>query len=576
MNVMAEPNKNEQAPLTPDALPPEAPEAPVPPEAPQAPDAAAASQAPEAPEAGGQADEQDQVAAEAAAEVQASAGADADAELEQEIAAALGDDSVMDMVEQSAAPSPIAQAGDHAMAEGQIVAIHDDDVFVDLGGKSQGVVPLTQFKQKPALGSRMEFVVEGVLGDEGLIKLSRQGAVEKATWQSLERGMNIEAMVTGSNTGGLELKVAGQRAFMPASQIDIARVENFNAWLGKKMQCKVIDLDRRGKRIVLSRRALLEEQQQAQREQLLQTLETGQEHDGTVRNIQPFGAFVDLGGIDGLVHVSDMTWQRNVKPEQVVQVGQTVRVKILKIERGGERISLGMKQVGPNPWEAVGVNYRAGAIVTGAVTKLAQFGAFVELEPGIEGLIPMAELSWDRVGRPSAVVKTGQQVSVKVLDVDVQRQRISLSLKQMSEDPWVGASGEFAPDSEVEGTVTRTADFGAFVEIKPGVEGMIHISELSDKRVNTVEDVAKPGQTVKAKVLSVDEDKRRISLSIRALTAPASDRGGGGGGGKASRDDMRKYVVKGDTKKQATSGESLGALMDKFGGPGGGLKGGIG
>jgi len=499
--------------------------------------------------------------------------------LEQEIAEALGDVSMMDLVgeEESvmpATPDPLAQAGDHAMAKGRIVAIHEDDVFVELGGKSQGIVPLTQFEKPPEIGSTMEFIVEGLLGDEGLVKLSRQGAVEKATWQSLQRGMVIEAHVSGSNTGGLELKVAGQRAFMPASQIDLQRVENFTPWLGTNVKCKVIELDKRAKKIVVSRRAVLEEEAKAAREELLGKIEPGQVLEGTVRNIKEFGAFVDLGGIDGLVHISDLSYGRVKKVEEVVNVGDKVRVKVLKIEKDGERISLGMKQVEPDPWDAVQVKYHAGDTVTGRVTKLTNFGAFVELEPGIEGLIPMGELSWDRVARPSQIVQEDQQVTVKVLEVDAKRQRIGLSLKQLGEDPWVGVEAEFAPDTEVEGTVTRTAEFGAFVELKPGVEGMIHISELSDKRTEKVEHAVKPGQTVKAKVLSVDPKQRRIGLSIKALIAPEAS---GGPRGKASREDMKKYVVREQTdKKKATSGTSLGSLLDKFGEGGGGLKGGIG
>ena len=496
-------------------------------------------------------------------------------ELEKEIAQALGDFSVMDLVDDKNAadqmPS-VVKAEDINKTKGTIVAIHDDDVFVDLGGKSQGIVSLAQFETKPELGAEMEFVVEGVLGDEGLIKLSRKGAVEKATWQSLERGMVIEARVTGSNTGGLELKVAGQRAFMPASQVDLHRVENMNEFLNQKLKCQVIELDRRGKKIVLSRRAILAEEQKVERAKILEQIAVDQILEGKVRNIQQFGAFVDLGGVDGLVHVSDLRYERVNKVEDVVKVGDTVRVKVLKIENDGERISLGMKQVGPDPWDMVQAKYAAGSTITGPVTKLASFGAFVELEPGVEGLIPISEMSWDRIAKPSQVVKTGEQVSVKVLEVDANRQRLTLSIKQMSEDPWGTAGGEFAEDSVIEGTVTRIAEFGAFVEIKPGVEGMIHISELADKRVATVEDVVKVGQQVQVKVLNCDTEKHRIALSIKALTAKlGQDRGRGRG--KVDRTEMKKYVI--EDHKKPSSGDSLGSLMEKFGGDGG-LKGGLG
>ncbi len=496
------------------------------------------------------------------------------ATLEKEIAEALGEQSVMDLVDQpdpTAPADPAIAPGDHTMAKGKIVAVHDEDVFVDLGGKSQGILPLNQFESPPELGTEMDFVVEGVLGDEGLIKLSRKGAVEKATWQTLQRGMIVEGTVSGSNTGGLELKIAGQRAFMPASHIDLVRVEKFNEYLGQKMQCQVIELDKRAKRIIVSRRAVLAEEQKAAREKVLEQIQVGDQREGQVRNIQQFGAFVDLGGIDGLVHITDLSYERVNKVEDVVKVGDTVRVKVLKIENGGERISLGMKQVGPNPWDAVEHKYTPGDVLTGRVTRLMHFGAFIEVEPGVEGLVPMSELSWDRIANASQVVKAGDTVSAKVLEVNAKKHRISLSLKQMSEDPWAGVEGEFPADSDVEGTVTRIAEFGAFVELKPGVDGLIHISELSDKRVDSVESAVKVGQTVKAKVLGVEPQKKRISLSIKALIAPDPDRAPRG---KASRDDMKKYVV--SESKKASSGESLGALMDKFGGPGGGLKGGLG
>lgn len=509
-----------------------------------------------------------------------------DANLEKEVADALGDLSVMDLLNEGEPPTadrPQAHdmSGDPTLTRGTIVAIHDDDVFVDVGGKSQGIIPLSQFgEDKPTIGQRMDFVVEGLLGDEGLLKLSREGAVAKATWDTLERGMIIEARVTGSNTGGLELKVAGQRAFMPASHVAKEHVDNLNEFLNQKMTCEVLELDRRAKRLVLSRRAVIEKEQKEAAKKLLTTLEVGQVREGTIRSIQKYGAFVDIGGIDGLIHVSDMSYGHVDDPAKIVKVGETVQVKVLKVDLENDRISLGLKQAAPDPWSTVAEKYPPKTQISGRVTRLANFGAFVELEEGVEGLIPMGEMAWGRVGNASQVVQANQVVTAMVLDVDAKRRRISLSLKQMQNDPWTGVDGKYTPDQEVTGTVTRTAAFGAFVQIEDGVEGMIHISELADRRVGTVEDVVKEGQEVKAKVLAVDPDQRRISLSIRALTAGdrsgRDDRDGEGRAphSKASRDDIRKYVVK-DTK-QAHAGESLGALLDKFGGPDGGLKGGLG
>ncbi len=506
--------------------------------------------------------------------------------LEKEVNEALGDLSVMDLLNEEGAPAaddpashrgPRDLSGEPTMTRGTIVAVHDDDVFVDVGGKSQGIIPLAQFKEQPRIGQQMAFVIEGLLGDEGLLKLSREGAVAKATWDTLERGMVIEARVTGSNTGGLELKVAGQRAFMPASQIDLQHVDNLNEYLNQKLKCEVLELDRRGKRIVLSRRAVIEAEQREAKKKLIEELEVGQMRDGTVRSIQKYGAFVDLGGIDGLVHVSDMSYGHVDDPAQVVKVGDTVRVKVLKVDLENDRISLGLKQAAPDPWQNVEQKYPPRTQVSGRVTRLANFGAFVELEEGIEGLIPMSEMAWGRVNNAAQILQQGQAVHVMVLDVDAQRRRVSLSLRQMQDDPWTGVDGRYEPDAEVTGTVTRTAPFGAFVQLEDGVEGLIHISELADRHVATVEDVVKQGQQVKARVLSVDPDQRRISLSIRVMTADeGGGRGGDGerrGGRKASRDDVRKYVVKED---KAHAHESLGSLFDKFGGPESGLKGGIG
>jgi small subunit ribosomal protein S1 len=507
-------------------------------------------------------------------------------DVDKEVADALGDFSVMDLMdadEPVTSGKPVKDLTTDPTAtttRGKIVAIHDDDVFVDIGGKSQGILPLNQFEKAPEIGQEMEFVIEGLLGDEGLIKLSRQGAITKATWDSLERGMVIEAKVTGTNTGGLELKVAGQRAFMPASQVDIEHVENLNQFLNQKLRCKVQDLDRRRKNIILSRRAVLEEEKAESAKQVMEELAEGQTREGTVRNIQKFGAFVDLGGIDGLIHISDLSYQHIDDPTQVVKVGQQVRVKVLKVDRENDRISLGLKQIEPDPWETAQQDYPEGEQVSGRVTKLTNFGAFVELAPGIEGLIPLGEMSYSRINRAEDVLSKDQVVNVMVLNCDPQRRRISLSLKQLKDDPWKTADSSYMPGTQVSGQVTRTTTFGAFVLLEPGVEGMIHISELAHERVPTVESKVNTGDEVTAEVLSVDPDQRRIALSIKALTEAPEPRGGKGDGGrgrprgKASRDDMRKYVVK--DAKEARAGESLGSLLNKFGQGGGDLKGGLG
>ncbi|MDH3585055.1 MAG: S1 RNA-binding domain-containing protein, partial [Phycisphaerae bacterium] len=325
--------------------------------------------------------------------------------LAKEVAEALGDQSLEDLMN-AASPAPAAAAATSSGSRsndrnrmGTIAAVRGDDVFIELGGKDQGVCPLAQFPKPPRVGDRMEFLVQALDEQDHLFQLVRPGSTTatKATWQTLQKGMVIDAMVTGMNTGGLELKVAGQRAFMPASQIDLQHVEDLTQFLNRKLTCKVVELDKRRRRVVLSRRAVLREEAEGKREELLREIEVGQVMEGTVRSLQKFGAFVDIGGLDGLVHVSDISHQRVADPAAVLKQGQKVQVKVLKVAEDGKRISLGMKQAQPDPWETAGGKYVQGTNVTGKVVRTTDFGAFVELEPGIEGLIHISQLSDQRV-----------------------------------------------------------------------------------------------------------------------------------------------------------------------------------
>ena len=411
--------------------------------------------------------------------------ANPDAQLEKEIADALGDQSLEQIMQETEAPrAPRRKTNDDAVNTriGTIAGVRGKEVLVEFGAKLQGVCDTEQFEKVPRVGERVEFVIDGQI-EPGVMRLLVPGGAGKADWKTLQQGQIIEAVVSGMNTGGLELKVAGQRAFMPISQIELSRVEDLTPYLNKKLRCKVTELNRKRKRIVLSRRDILEEEEKANRQKLVETLQVGEMREGKVTRIAAFGAFVELlPGVDGLVHVSDMSWSRVNDPSEVVQVGTTVRVKVMKVSESGDRISLSIKEAGPDPWDTV--------------------------------------------------------------------------------------AGQFAEGADVKGTVTRTTDFGAFVELSPGVEGLIHISQLSEQRVNRVEQVVKPGQEVTARITQVDPGKRRIGLSIRALTAKDDDQPRG----KTSAEDLRRYV-KGE--KSAHAGESLGALLNKFGDDGG-LKGGIG
>jgi len=453
-----------------------------------------------------------------------------DDELQRELDAALGDMSLQDLVAAEDGQAPGGKSGDTAVRRGTVVAIQRDDIFVDLGGRSEGLLSSDQFRDEPlpAVGDTVEVVIDGYDESEGLLQLSREGAVQAATWENIEEGQVVEARVTGHNKGGLELVAGGIKAFMPVSQIERFRVEELDPYVNQKIECVVIEVDRREERVILSHRELLERQAEEAARKLWESIEPGQTVTGVVRNIMPYGAFVDLGGADGLLHVSDMSHGRVEDPSSVVQEGQQLKLMVLKADKDERKISLGLKQILADPWDGVEGKYPADDIVTGRITRLMDFGAFVELEPGVEGLIPISEFTFERrIRHPEEIVSSGDTVKVRVLKVEPDRRRIGLSLKRVGDDPWLGASVRFPKAGITEGIVTRIADFGAFVELAKGVEGLAHISELAHEHVRAVGDVVQEGQSVRVKVLEVDEDRRRISLSIKqaAATAPAADEG---------------------------------------------------
>jgi len=444
-----------------------------------------------------------------------------DDHLQRDLDDALGSLSIDSLVEYGAQPTIDASSPAEGVKRGTVVAIHGDDIFVDMGGKSQGVLPAGQFEDKPLpeVGDTIEVTIEGYNARDGLLELSIKGAVMAATWESLQEGQIVEGRVTGHNKGGLELDINGIAAFMPISQIETFRVEDLGPYTNTKLRCEVTDVRRGEKTVVVSRRALLYREEQEEKERRFETLEEGDICRGIVKTIMPYGAFVDIGGVDGLVHVSDMSWSRVEKPEEFLKEGQRVDVMVTRIDRDERKVGLSMKKVQADPWEDAASKWPEGEIVTGRVTRLADFGAFVELEPGVEGLVPMGEMSFERrVRHASEVINAGDMAKVRVMNVDPEARRISLSLKRVGDDPWLGASVRWPEGSTVEGTVKTITDFGAFVELTPGVQGLIHISELSNERVRMVSDVVREGDQVKARIVSVDEEKRRIGLSIRQLS----------------------------------------------------------
>ncbi len=455
-----------------------------------------------------------------------------DEALQREIEDALGSMSLEEMIDAeeqvrkvAAAPPSVAgqapgAAAPSSVKRGQVIAIHGDDIFVDMGGKSQGLLPGSQYEgqELPKIGDTLELTIEGYDKRNGVLLLSRQGAVMAAAWHTLEEGQLVEGRVTGSNKGGLELDIGGMKAFMPISMIELFHVETVEQYVNQRLRCKVLEIDRGEKRVIVSRRGYLEAEAAIKREQMFETMQEGDIVEGKVKTIMPYGAFVDIGGTDGLLHVKDMAYSRVEDPKAIVKEGDTLRVKILKIDRQTKKIALGLKQVLPDPWYNVVQKYPVNEVIQGKVTRLAEFGAFVELEPGVEGLIPISEMSFEkRLKHPSEVINVGQTPNVRVMTVDPEKKRISLSLKRVGDDPWMGASARWPEGAIVSGVIKRATDFGAFIELAPGVEGLVHISELSEHRLRVVSEAVKVGETVQAKVLNIDETARRASLSIKQV-----------------------------------------------------------
>ncbi|MHC4416559.1 MAG: 30S ribosomal protein S1 [Planctomycetota bacterium] len=361
---------------------------------------------------------------------------DLDAKLEAEIEAALGDLTLEDMLDLADRPrSAKGQAG-RELKTGTVVRVHGDDVFVEFGPKATGVCPRSQFDNPPTVGERLKFIIERYDAREGLLLLGRQGAVRKAAWESLEVGQTIEARCTGTNKGGLEMEVDQHPAFMPAGQADLRHIEDLSVFVGEKLPCEIVELDRTRGRIILSRRRILEAERVQQRGELLAQLEVGQQRSAVIRSLQPYGAFADLGGIDGLIHISDLCHERIKHPAEKVKEGDEVQVQVLKIDPDHDppRISLGMKQCVADPYHATTAELVEGQTVTGRVTRIMPFGAFVEIAPGVEGLVHISQLSEERVQKVGQVVKPNEIITVKVLDIDPRNRRISLSLRAVKKD----------------------------------------------------------------------------------------------------------------------------------------------
>ncbi len=407
---------------------------------------------------------------------------------------------------------------------GTIVQVTDDHVVVDVGYKSEGVIPLYEFKDEEGnidikVGDEVDVLVERRENDSGLIGLSKEKADRQKIWSSLEEGAVVEGKIVGRIKGGLTVDI-GINAFLPGSQVDLRPVRNLEKLLGASFDFKIIKLNKRRGNIVLSRRVLLEEQRESMRSDTLETLSEGQEVEGIVKNLTDYGSFIDLGGIDGLLHITDMSWGRVNHPSDVLSVGEKIKVKILKYDRERERVSLGLKQITPDPWLEVESMYPVGAKVQGKVVSLTDYGAFVELEDGVEGLIHVSEMSWTkRIKHPNKLLTVGDEVETVVLALDIPNRRISLGLKQIEPNPWEVIGEKFPVGTIIEGQVKNITDFGVFIGVDEGIDGLVHISDLSwTKRVKHPSEIFKKGDTVKAVVLNIDRDNERFSLGLKQLT----------------------------------------------------------
>ena len=447
---------------------------------------------------------------------------DVDPELDRQLDAALEGISVDELLatDNKQEQAPVSGDGASNVRRGRVVGIGKEDVFLDLGGKSPGACSLMQFTEVK-LGDEFDFIVDRYNEREGILILNRKGVLTSGVnWENLEVGQIVEGLVTGMNKGGLELDIKGMRAFMPSGQVDLYFQKDISIYLSQKLVVEVTQFDKLSKNLVVSRRNILEREKEEAKKKLMAELAEGQLRRGTVRSVTDFGAFVDLGGVDGLLHVSEMSHRRGRHPSEFVKVGDLVDVKVIKIDPNTGKLSLSLKQAMADPWADAGVRYATGAAVTGRVVRVESFGAFIEVEEGVEGLLPVSEMSWQRIRHPGDVVKVGDTIKLVVINVDLQQRKMTFSLKQAGPDPWSTAVDKYPVPSVATGTVTRVVDFGAFVELEPGLEGLIHISELAPTRVKSAGDVVKPGQEVKVRVMEVNKDARRVSLSLKRATEP--------------------------------------------------------
>ncbi len=415
-----------------------------------------------------------------------------------------------------------------AIITGTVVAVNDDVVIVSAGLKSEAVIPIEQFKNDKieggvSVGDEVEVALDAVEDGFGETKLSREKAIRARTWidleEAFEAGKVVEGIINGRVKGGFTVEIDNVRAFLPGSLVDVRPVRDPAYLEGKSLEFKVIKLDKRRNNVVVSRRAVVEQEYSAEREALLEGLQEGNTVKGIVKNLTDYGAFVDLGGIDGLLHITDMAWKRVKHPSEVVEVGQEIDVKILKFDRERQRVSLGMKQLGDDPWKDLARRYPQHTRIFGKITNIADYGCFVEIEDGVEGLVHVSEMDWTNKNvNPARVVQVGEEVEVMVIEIDEERRRISLGIKQCKSNPWAEFSATFNRNDKVTGQIKSITDFGIFIGLEGGIDGLVHLSDISwempgEEAVHNY----KKGQEIEAAVLAIDSERERISLGIKQL-----------------------------------------------------------
>jgi len=436
----------------------------------------------------------------------------------------LDQDSFAALVEES-----LSGLGEGEVVRGRVVEITPTSVVVDIGYKAEGEIPVEEFMDPRGRisvepGDEVEVLIEAriVEDEEDVLILSRRRAGEVQAWERIEAAYRHDGTVSGTVVGrvkgGLRVDV-GVPAFLPGSQVDLRPVRDLDSVLGQRFEFKVLKYSRRRRNVVLSRRAILEEAREKQKTQLLASLADGQVVKGVVKNVVKYGAFIDLGGMDGLLHVSDMSWGRIQHPSDLVAVGDEIEVKVLKFDRAKERISLGLKQLTPDPWSAAGERYPIGNLVRGKVVNVVDYGAFVEIEPGLEGLIHVTEMSWTgNVRQASQVLEEGEEVEAMVLSLDAEARKLALSLKRTAPDPWDSVAERYPPGTVIEGTIKTVTDFGVFIGLEEGVDGLVHRKDLSwAKNPPSPEEIYQPNQVIQAVVLSVDSEKKRVALGAKQL-----------------------------------------------------------